>query len=913
MRDARTDPDGPVLPGSCATRALRRRADHRSGRLGAGPAAGPVADPVTGTAVDLLPVATPPLVRAVVAEALVKRPEARVVALAAAPRWHYPPQLEVAGRTVTVVPCGSSLAVRQALVEHPAPAVLAVLTDRADADLGAGLLAHLAGGRMLPLDRWLAVRGRFGAARHDPRLGEWAAAALLEAEPADGWAPVASGFLDRDTALGALSAALLDLDPADLDESGLLQWSLRAQSGAHWAALAPEVKAGLAAWLTERAGPVAGLVAAGCDAGHPGDLVPLGLLAELAAGPDPESAGVRGRLERFVGGVTIEPVLARRWGAASAGLVQRGLQAGVGRELLGRAEALASSLGADPLAGASMLLPRGLDTRLRELATALDEALRNPAAGAGAETALQRVQEHALASIGEQRVLAAEMAVRLLRWTAQAATRPDTLDGLARAQLDDRAWVDRARGAVWGTETDPQVATVYGRLLDRVQAAREADDLAFAARLAVATRAGDVGRTLVVEQVLDRVVVPLVRQQPVLVVLLDGMSGAVAVELAEDLQRRGWVEHVRTGTTRTPVLAALPTVTHVSRTSLFAGRLADGSAADEQRTFPAHPGLLGVSGDRPPALFHKAGLEGGEGWALAEDLAAAVARNGPRLVAVVLNAVDDELSSGDPGRRRWGVDDVRHLAPLSVAAREAGRLLLLLSDHGHVVERASELRRSSGKPARWRPADDPPEPDEVLLEGPRVVRPDGRLVAAATDRLRYAARKAGYHGGATPAEVVIPLLLFAPTLGVELGGWQDAAPQQPSWWLSAARPAAAAPPAATPRAQPTLFESEVHPAAGPELVSQLLTSSTLATQRSRAPRARVEDSRLQAVVQVLLDRGGSAVPAQVAQAAQLPLSRLPGLLSALVKLLNVEGYPVLEHDDDSVRLDERLLRRQFGL
>jgi hypothetical protein len=869
---------------------------------------------VTAPKAGSLPVATPALVRAVVADALLKRPEARVVALGALPRWHYAAELDVGGQPVTVVPCVSSLAVRQALVDTPAPRRVAVLTDRSDADLGAGLLAHLAGGRVLPLDRWLAVRARFGANRHDTRLGEWAATALLDAEPAGGWPPVPSGYLDRDTALEHLARALLDLDVADLDESGLLQWTLREHAQQRWAALGDDVRAGLTEWLRERGGPVAGLVANASTAGHGADVVPLGLLAELAAGSGPECAGVRARLERYVGDVPLDRPLTARWGAASAGLVQRGMHAGMERTVLGRAEALVTTLSAEPLAGGSALLPRGLDARLRELATAVEQALDDPAQGGGAEAALGRVAEHALAATGDARVRAAEMAVRLLRWVLAVPLRRQTLDELAVDHLADRGWVDRARGAVWGTETDPQVAAAYARLLDQVSVVRDADDLAFAGRLATATAAGDLGRTLTVEQVLDRVVAPLARQLPILLVLLDGMSAAVAVELAEDLQRRGWVEQLRTGKGRTPVLAALPTVTHLSRTSLFSGRLADGTAGDERRVFPEHAGLVAASaGGLPPALFHKAGLEGGQGWALADELSAALTRTGPQVVAVVLNAVDDELDKGDPGRRRWGVDDVRHLASLSVAARESGRLLLLLSDHGHVVERGSQLRTSSGKASRWRPADVPPEPDEVLLEGTRVVRPEGRVIAAATDGIRYAARHAGYHGGATPAEVVIPLLLFAPTLGVEIEGWQPAAPQQPPWWLSPATPAPPATTAPLPSAQPTLFDP-VAPVAEPSaLVQDLLASPTLAAQRRRAPRARVDDERLRAVLQVLIDHGGTAVHTQVAQAAQVPQSRLPGLLSVLVKLLNVEGYLVLAYDDDTVRLDERLLRTQFGL
>ncbi|MGY1621052.1 BREX-2 system phosphatase PglZ [Geodermatophilus sp. SYSU D00965] len=872
---------------------------------------------MTDTLEEIVPIATPALVRAVVAEALDKRPEARVVALSAQPRWHYPTELDVNGRSVTVVPCVSSLAVRQALVEHPRPALLAVLTDRPEADLGSGLLAHFAGERVLPLDRWLAVRARFGASRHDSRLGEWAAAALLEAEPPVGWPPVPSGYLDRDTAMGHLADALLGLGAADLDESGLLQWTLRDDAAARWRSLTADVRSGLTQWLVERAGPMVRVISAASDAGYTPDVVPLGLLAELAATDEAESVGVRTRLERFIGDQPLSRELASRWGAASVGVVQRLLLTGQDQPLLSRAEVLVSTLGAASLAGASTLLPRGLDGRLQTLAAAMDRALRDASKAGEVESALSQVHEHALAASGDSRVRAADMGVRLLRWLLSEPQRPDTLNDLAHVYLSDRGWVDRARGSVWGTETDARVAASYGRLLDRVRAVRDQDDLAFARRLATATSAGDVGSSIVVEQVLDRVVAPLARQQPVLLVLLDGMSAAVAVELAEDLQRRGWVEHIRPGEGRVPVLAALPTVTHISRTSLFSGKLADGAAPDERRAFPVHPGLAAVSGSGlPPALFHKAGLEGAEGWAIAEDLATAVARTGPRVVGVVLNAVDEELDKGDPGRRRWGVDDVRHLAPLAVAARDAGRLLILLSDHGHVVERGTELRPSSGLPARWRPADEPPAADEVLLVGPRVVRPEGQIVAAATDGIRYAAKHAGYHGGATPAEVVIPFLLFSPSLAVELEGWETAPPQQPSWWLGPSVVSSAVPAIRAPRpapVQPSLFDPVTPTPTASGTVDELLSSEILATQRRRAPRARVDDTRLQAVIQLLLDHGGTAASAQVAQAAQLPLSRLAGFLSAMVKLINIEGYPVLQYDEDVVRLDERLLRTQFGL
>ena len=66
------------------------------------------------------------------------------------------------------------------------------------------------------------------------------------------------------------------------------------------------------------------------------------------------------------------------------------------------------------------------------------------------------------------------------------------------------------------------------------------------------------------------------------IVVLDGMSAAVGCELAEELTGRGgWLEAGRRDDGREPVLATVPSVTSISRTSLLTGKLRSGGQAEE--------------------------------------------------------------------------------------------------------------------------------------------------------------------------------------------------------------------------------------------------------------------------------------------------------------------------------------------
>ena len=68
----------------------------------------------------------------------------------------------------------------------------------------------------------------------------------------------------------------------------------------------------------------------------------------------------------------------------------------------------------------------------------------------------------------------------------------------------------------------------------------------------------------------------------------------------------------------------------------------------------------------------------------------------PRSSTCVLNTIDDALDRSDPGGTEWTADTVKHLLPLLERARRARRVVVLTSDHGHVIER---------REARMEPAD----------------------------------------------------------------------------------------------------------------------------------------------------------------------------------------------------------------
>jgi hypothetical protein len=78
---------------------------------------------------------------------------------------------------------------------------------------------------------------------------------------------------------------------------------------------------------------------------------------------------------------------------------------------------------------------------------------------------------------------------------------------------------------------------------------------------------------------------------------------------------------------------------------------------------------------------------------------------------------------------------------------------------------------------------------------------------------------------------------------------------------------------------------------------------------------KVQAKRVADVVRVLVDAGDRLLKPAFAQRMNEPLMRVPTIVAAAGRVLNVDGYAVIELDEASqtVKLDRDLLLKQFDL
>ncbi|WIM96998.1 BREX-2 system phosphatase PglZ [Actinoplanes oblitus] len=903
-----------------------------------------------------VPAATLPVLRALLDEAHRRRYRGGVLAVSAKPDWDGPADFEHDGVPVRVVGCPSTLAVREALLDRAADRWLILLTDRDDSELGLGITAHLTWQRTRRPDPWAAVQDRFEATRIDHRLvsrpdNRDLALGLLSATPSDGWPPARAALLTRDHALSAVAASRLGLGRAGepLDFASVLRWTTRDEAANMLAGLRSITVEALVGevltWAAERCGTTGPAVAALLRGGRTGDVVPLGLVARAVLAT-PGGSGPRALFGRETG-VQLPDHVVTAW-ATEAEAVVRDLISGdqeAAARVLARAETLLDALEAVAHAGESNVLRRGLTARLAELGEALRRCVARSTSRAGTdgadavladvlvlpdvERARERVEDHALARHADEvRVPRAIAGVRLARWLAQRSDVSGDLGALTSRHRDDDAWADRAIAAAWTGVDDESLAQGLRAVLEAARLRRDVHDRDFGRALAKHSGSAPDG-LYYLEDMLAATVLPLAKDQPVLLVVADGMSQAVATEVVDDLVRRydTWLECLpEKNERRLAALAVLPSLTEVSRASLLSGTLAVGQQNVEQRGLSALAKSHGVRAE----LFHKLTLDTSpDGYALALDVAAAIDNTDVALVVCVLNTIDDSLDRSNPGGTAWTADAVKHLRPLMERARRAGRLVVLTSDHGHVVERRQGRQQAAAGTSsnRSRPAAGGPGPtdDEVRVSGPRVLLHDGNAILAVNERLRYGPLKAGYHGGAAPAEVVVPISVLAP--GEPPTGWRLAPPQSPSWWRSAQAPAPSTHPAAVPAAKsaravkdqqavPTLFDTPDEPVVSGSRAEAVLVSAAYRDQRKRSARVAISDVQVRRLLDALLEAPAHRLdPESAAAALGVATVQLGGALPQVQRLLNVEQYPVLSRDPDgaTVVLDVDLLGDQFGV
>src|SRR5215813_11151833 len=280
---------------------------------------------------------------------------------------------------------------------------------------------------------------------------------------------------------------------------------------------------------------------------------------------------------------------------------------------------------------------------------------------------------------------------------------------------------------------------------------------------------------------------------------MDALSYADCCELLQDLGKRGWMTLTDQPGHPLPFLVStVPSVTAMARTSLFTGKLTRGTSAVEKQNFAAHAALLAVSRSAyPPVLFHKAELLEGGASGLSSLVRQALQNEQQRVVGVVVNAVDDHLAKSEQLRLAWTVDQFQYLDALLYEAQVAQRAVVVTSDHGYVLE-AGSRRLAGSTEERWRPYDDRFAAQELVFEEPRVQQVTGveRVIVPWSEAVRYAQKKQGYHGGATPQEVLVPLAVLVPQHRT-LAGWEALPDRAPAWWRELQRAAVSSMPART--------------------------------------------------------------------------------------------------------------------
>ena len=884
--------------------------------------------------------ATEPIIRARLKKATDKQYAHGVLGLRAKPVWDGG-RFDHDGTPVTVVACPSVLAIWEAIEMRQPEQWTVVLTTVEDDDLGDTVLAHLLDGRLFTPDPWDALRSNFSASTIEPALyrtnnDRAIANGLLAVLSADAYIPAPGGVLTRDHAMSAVARDVLgivkDVD-VEIDTLAVLEWSRSSDVSERVLALhvsgGRELSAGFHAWLSDRAGRLAKPVAALLDADRIADLVPLGVVAGVF---DDASELALGKFLMRSGLAELPAEDLHSWYQDTRGLVINSLNPSQQQAVLTAASAIVTELKIGEAAASSDLLAHGLHARQVALSVAITSALPDPLpanlddrliadhALRTIEARWDGVQQHFLAST-DASCRAFAGAVRLARWLALPI---DSTRGLA--PLTDRyvrtdSWVDTALVAARRGADHPVPAAALRAIIDTASARRAQHDRAFAAALADAPEPP----VLTIENVMRDIVIPLAKStRNVLLVLVDALSLAATNDLVRAIEQDGWTEvAVQHDGRRGSALAVLPTLTQRSRCSLLCGELREGGDGHERNGFLSllHEAQLEATGGVPDPIFHKKALDAiPSGAKLATDVRNAIADvERQPLVATVLNYVDDTLHHTDPGGTDWNLHTITHLGALLGAAKHAGRTVVITSDHGHIIEYGTSAKVQRNNTYGQRAHGDLAHVDtdrEVVVSGPRVLTETQHVVLAVDETIRYGARNAGYHGGAAPAEAIVPVLVLA--AGELPEGTTPVVGAEPLWWYASTADAPVTVVPKKPRKpahdSPGLFDEPDPKPTSSGLPASVVRSKVFAEQVKLAGRLVLQQNQFRDLLQVLLSTSAHEITtAQAAAALGVAVASANGALMQAKRVFDVEGYEVLRVGGGVVRLDVAALKEQFGV
>lgn len=865
------------------------------------------------------------------------------VAIQSVDQWTGPDRLVIDGVEHLILPCLSDLQIREALMtadEANCPSV--ILCSVAESKIGEDVINRLAKRRVFApqVREMLAELFSVSPARIDPRVLKTKPLmnALLERVPASGYPPVGGGTLDLQTAWLALLSQMFGEVVESPSLTGFLKWSLDSRKLRTLSEMDSDLRAAFVEWLVLARGNSVRFMIAAIDSGFGADLVPLGAAMGLIFDPghhrDAEHQTARGRLERYFQHQEIDTESARSWSGASSSVLERMEEEDASkarRLLLNRVDDLIGDLGLRENAWASGHSPVGLEQRYEQVGQALQRALsaKSSASLDEVRAGLTSIRRHLLGGDDPDRLDRVEMACRLIRYlqTNDAGLVGNPFDRMVVQYHQEGGFLDWARNRLKETDESPKVQKAYDAILEKVDEIAEAFEKNFALQLKDWTRNEQRSEKVVlIEDVLKEIVTPVAKQRPLLLLVLDGMSTAVFRQLLQDILRHDWTE-VRSEERALPrpVLATLPCVTNISRRALFLGRLDPGTNGTEEGEFRKNDFLFHETGSQKrPHLFKLGDLTDGQQGGLALKVRDTIQDKKCRVVSVVLNAIDDELDGGKQTNLRWTRNTIRGFRDLLRQAADSERLVLMTSDHGHVLDSGTTCLPSikGERGDRYRTSTGEVEEGELEFEGSRITKAtgDNRITLAWSAGVRYGKGKRGYHGGANPQEMVVPMAVLADLKGDLPDGWQAVASYQPAWWRIEASEVVPAPVAKPVPAKEVagldLFEESAKKAsAEPVWISALLASPIYQSQCENAVRGAPEPAMLTKLLAGLHRRGGTAVKPALAQELGMPPFRVDGFIQNVSRIVNIDGYEVLSFDrsSDTVALNVELLRTQFDL
>lgn len=887
--------------------------------------------------------------------------------------------LDIAGTSVRVIAVCSELDLRRRLLDVPGDEYAAFLIPWRAASVPIDLQARFArDGRIQTVGREDRLKGRFGVTEvddvaRDCPLAEY----LLAYHPSEEFA-IPGGRLTLDALWITWLARVWRLDAGgELALDALLGWAAIDARGPQFVATLRErgadaVRTALLDHLDKKLGPVGRCVWAAWEAGRGAAVLELGLVLAALAGSD--DSGVKVWIEmttRQVFDADIDATALRRIGEASDAALRflARVDAAAVRAIVQAADRRASIPALAIHVAGSSRLPSAWRARLDQLGRALAEVAASPTAATvqAAVACRASLWRHVMAHDPENGSVLGrvEMALRLASWLAVRPDRElpptvtpyDDVENLATWYAREGGYLDRARRVVRGGGTGP-FADGLAAIVAAVDRVRTDLDRRFA-RALPAWHAANRRATQVVpiDQAIKRIASAFLDEDPgrrLLVILMDGMAWAQAVELLESMGNRAAVwgplawhamaKH-RVGDGPYPaVLTNFPTVTEISRSGFFGGKpIAQGSQTPNSSNDPdkwkANRDVLKhVSGNVVPGLRLRGEVQSRDGSA-APDVLELVMDSQQRIVGVVLNAIDMSLKADRTHETEWKLDTVKALRDLLDKAAEAKRAVLLCSDHGHVPADRFEPGLPSHEGTRWRVWQKPTDPVadyEIGLpasEGVWAPRGAHGIVMIADDAHRYGGGTgSGEHGGASLAEVVAPCVLIGcadvPAATDDPG--QAVRPAiAPTWWFfdvgEAEKADVVDDRSKKPRraGKPAVANQIVMPGFSPPPVAPVVAVATTpgesALARSALFQARAGETKTRELalraVEFLRARKGVASAAAFAGELGEFVARVRGVVAKLQEILNVDGYQILRFDvqGQQVHLDLEKLEQQFEL